>query len=110
MSTQVLRSNIQWWESRRLIFNLAVGVVGSYAIYEGMSGKDYNWSVYDTLGVLWWGIGANIFYSLGLLVEIFDWYYFKNKLGLRNLRLFLFISGLVLSCMWTFWSTLIYFS
>lgn len=110
MSTEVLRSNIQWWESRRLIFNLTVGLVGSYAIYEGMSGKDYNWSVYDTLGVLWWGIGANIFYSLGLLMEIFDWYYFKNKLRLRNLRLFLFISGLVLSFIWTFWSTLIYFS
>ncbi len=110
MNLDELKLNIKWWESKRWIFNLLVGIVGVYAIYDGIKGTDYSWSRADTFGLIYWGIGANIFYSLGILSELFDWYYFKNRLGIKRFRLFLYISGTLFSCLWTFWCTWIYFS
>ncbi len=109
MTIEELKLNIKWWESKRWIFNVAVGTFGILALYRGMSESEYYWSTSDTLGVITWGIGANIFYSLGLLLELFDWYYLKNRIRLKRFRLFFFISGTLFSSLWTYWCAFLYF-
>jgi len=110
MTLEDLRSNIKWWESKRLYFNIAVGLFGIYGIYDGLRSINYEWTYEDTLGIIIWGIGANIFYSLGTLMELFDWYYFKNKMKINEgLRYLLFIGGTIFSCFWTLLNTVLYF-
>ena len=109
MNIEELKLDIKWWESKRWIFNLAIGICGAYAIYQGLSESSYHWSSADTIGIIWFGIGANFFYSLGLLLELFDWYYLKNKIGVKRFRFFFFITGLLFSCIWTFWCNWLYF-
>ena len=109
MTIEELKLDVKWWESKRWIFNIAVGIFGAFAIYDGLSESEYSWSNADTIGVLWWVIGANIGYSLGILLELFDWYYLNNKIGIKKFRLFFFAAGTLLSCIWTFWCTWIYF-
>ena len=110
MTIEELKSNIKWWESKRWIFNIAVGLFGILAIYLGLSGSEYSWTATDSFGIIWWGIGANILFSLGILLELFDWYYLKNSVGIKNFRMLLFIIGLLFSCFWTLWCGWIYFA
>ena len=91
MTIEELKSNIKWWESKRWIYSIAVGIFGIIAIYDGLSRGEYSWTIDDTIGIIIWGIGANIFYSLGTLLELFDWYYLKNKIGLKRFRMIFFI-------------------
>lgn len=110
MTLETLKTNIKWWESKRWIFNLLVGLVGIYGIYDGLQGINYKWTSADTIGVIVWGIGGNVFYSLGTLLEVYDWYYFKNRIQINNgLRFVLFIGGILFSCFWTLWNTVAYF-
>ncbi len=110
MTIEKLKLNIRWWESKRWIYNSVVGLSGTIAIYEGLSTIDYSWALADTLGIIIWGIGANIFYSLGILLEILDWYYLNNKMRVATFRFFFFVIGLLFSCFWTFLYTIMYFS
>ena len=110
MTIEKLKSNIRWWESKRWIYNCLVGLWGTIAIYEGLSTIDYSWALADTLGIVIWGIGANIFYSLGIILEILDWYYLNNRLRVVKFRLFFFIIGLLFSCFWTYLYTSLFFS
>ena len=110
MTIDELKSNIKWWESKRWIFNLAVGLVGIFTIYDGFSRDDYSWTSSDTFGIIYWGIGANILYSLGTLLELFDWYYLKNGIGIKKFRMLFFIIGLLFSCAWTLWCGWLYFA
>ncbi|WP_417799749.1 hypothetical protein [Tenacibaculum sp.] len=110
MTIEELKSNIKWWESKRWSFNLVVGLVGVYTVYDGFSRGEYSWVRADILGILYWGVGANIFYSLGILLELFDWYYFKNKIGIKRFRMIFFIIGLLFSCFLTLWCGWVYFA
>ncbi|WP_051477678.1 hypothetical protein [Aquimarina pacifica] len=99
MTLEDLKTNIKWWESKRWIFNSAVGLFGIYGIYDSLGKIDYEWTTEDTIGVIFWGIGANVFYSLGALMELFDWYYLKNKIKITpGLRYLLLVGGILFSC------------
>ena len=110
MTLEEFKKNIKWWESKRWIFNVAVGFFGIFGIYDGLSTIEYNWTNEDTIGVISWGIGANVFYSLGPLLEVFNLYYFKNRAKINNgLRYLLLVGGILFSCIWTLWCTIVYF-
>ncbi|PHQ30179.1 hypothetical protein [Leeuwenhoekiella nanhaiensis] len=109
MTLDELKSNIKWWESKRWIYNALVGLSGAFALWDMLSQVTYYWTFSDTLGIIIWGIGANILYSLGILVKLFDWYYFKNKLGVEGYRMIFWILGTIFSCLYTFSSVFIYF-
>lgn len=109
MTIEELKLDIKWWESKRWIFNCTVGFFGGLALYNGLSRCDYSWSISDTIGVIIWGIGANLFYSLGVLLELFDWYYLNNRIKIKYFRTLFFIIGILFSCFWTYWSTFLYF-
>jgi len=110
MTIEELKSNIKWWESKRWIYNIFVGIFGVLGVYDGISRGEHHWSIDDILGIIIWGIAANFFYSLGILLEIFDWYYLKNKIGIKRFRLVFFVIGLLFSCLWTLWYSWLYFA
>lgn len=110
MTLEQLRLNIKWWESRRWIFNLVIIIIGSFSFYNGFSRSDFSWIQSDIFIVIRFIILANICYSLGTILEIFDWYYLKNKLGITKIRLLLFIIGIIFSCFLTLWCGFFLFS
>ncbi|MEP2236871.1 MAG: hypothetical protein ABJI22_00845 [Maribacter sp.] len=103
MTIEELKLNIEWWESKRWNFNVAVGIFGILALYRGVSESEYYWSTSDTLGVITWVVGVKIFYSLGLLLELFAWYYLNNRIKSKRLRIFFFIGDTLFSSLWTYW-------
>lgn len=109
MTLEELKLDIKWWESKRWIYNVLVGLFGVVAIFNALAEIPYQWTFEDTIGVILWGVGANIFYSIGILLELFDWYYLNNKIRIRKFRLLFLISGTFFSCAYTFWCVLIYF-
>lgn len=109
LTLEELKSNIKWWESKRWIYNIGVGLCGLLMIILAIYGG-YSWTQADTFGVIYWGIGANILYSLGILLELLDWYYLNNKIRIQKFRTALFIIGISFSCLWTLWCCMIYFS
>ena len=64
---------VQWWESRRPAYNAIVGVMGLGTLAYG-SLLSYiargDWSVGPWQLVVVYGIGANLFYTLGWAAEI----------------------------------------
>lgn len=103
MDFQELKTSIQWWESNRYKFNLGVLIFGLVGFY--WSWDVYNYHYTDLLIVLRWFIGANLFYSSGILIEIADWYYFKNKIGFKDYRLPFAIIGFIIGFAYTLWSS-----
>lgn len=110
MTIEELKLNIKWWESKRWVYNFFVGLFGLFAIYDGLSREIYSWTKWDTLGIVYWAVGANIMYSLGILLELFDWYYMRNRIGIKKFRMIFFIIGLIFSCCWTLWCGWMYFA
>jgi hypothetical protein len=101
MTLHEFKLNIKWWESKRLIFNLVIISSGLISFYDGYSRSTFFWDFSDTVAIFRWIIFANISYSLGILLEIFDWYYLKNKLNVVKYRLILFSLGIVFSFLLT---------
>ncbi|OIQ27726.1 MAG: hypothetical protein BM564_11655 [Bacteroidetes bacterium MedPE-SWsnd-G2] len=98
-----LRNDIKWWESKRWIFSVAVLCVSILGLHKGISNTDqYSWCFDDVVSLSIWLLGANIFYSVGLLSEIFDWYYFKGKFRLKKFKHLIFVFGLLFSCLYSF--------
>ena len=110
MTLEELKLDIKWWESRRWIYNLAVGVFGILGLYKGISRGEYYWSKEDIFGIIWWALFVNIAYSLGVLLELFDWYYLKDRVKIKRFRMLFFIIGLLFSCFWTLWCSWFYFA
>ena len=111
MTLKELRLNIKWWESKRWIFNLAIIFVGSISFYHGYSRSNFFWDPSDTfIIIIRWMVFANILYSLGVLIELFDWYYLKNKLRIVRFRLPFFLIGTVFSSLLAFWCGFFIFS
>ena len=109
MTLEQLKSNIKWWESKRWVYNILVGLSGDLGLFKMLTTTTYDWSYCDTLVIIIWGIGANLFYSLGTLLELFDWYYLNNRLRLQRFRALFLVLGTAFSCLYTYGSVLIYF-
>lgn len=110
MTTEDFKQNIKWWESKRIFYNIAVGLFGLIALYDEISRDDFFWTFDDTLGILIWGIGANLFFFSDILLELFDWYYLNNKIGIKRFRYFFYLVGLSFSCFWTLFCGWLQFS
>ena len=85
-----------WWEKRRWIYNLVVGLTGSFFVFmmPVVTG-------FDILGIIIYGLTANLFYSLGFLIEVAARYYFKNESDFTDRRKLMFGTGLVISVLVT---------
>ena len=59
---------LKWWENKRLWFNFIVGITGIVGLF--IYSTFFN--LFDFISLSVYGFIANIFYSLGVLVELFD--------------------------------------
>lgn len=86
----VLKKTITWWEKKRIWFNVAVGITGTLGVIVNII---HPFGIDDFIGIVLWGIMANILYSVGILLEIVNQYYLKGKLNIFRFRHFFFIIG-----------------
>jgi len=100
------RSNkeiIRWWETRRTVYNAIMLVAGLITIILAVSLGEI--SLPDTINalppVLIFAISANLFYTLGWIVEITCARFISNKEVLQKTGPVLFIAGLSLSVLFT---------
>ncbi|WP_272023434.1 hypothetical protein [Olleya namhaensis] len=97
---------IRFWESNRWLFNLGNGLFGILGL---ILFADY-FEIQEIIGLIVYALVANILYSSGMLLEIVDFYYFKNKLGLNRFRYLFLISGLLFSYCVTFIGVIIHYT
>lgn len=110
---------IRWWEARRLLYNLALLCIGVAAIaaMEWLMnralplGEDAIEPMALILGVVLYGIMANVLYTLGWIVELrlrrID------PVRARRLGERLFRAGMVFACLLTtgpFWFACVYWA
>lgn len=85
-----------WWEKRRIAYNLVVGFVGSWIfLFVPLT------SAGPLLGAAFYGLMANLFYSLGFFIEMAAKHYFKSDMDFTEKRKTIFVLGLVLSILVT---------
>ena len=102
----LLNETIVWWEKQRIIFNIFVGISGLLSL---IIVSPYFFGIAEIIGVLIWGIIANILYSSGILIEIFNLYYFNSKVNLFKFRFGFYVFGSLLYCLVTFVYPFLYF-
>lgn len=94
-SSEKVLSIVGWWESRRPVYNLAVGLSGLPSVVLYIAHGHPNFLVM-AVGILIWGFAANCGYTLGAITEIVG-----RKLGIQMKPEFapgLFALGLLFSC------------
>jgi cytochrome bd-type quinol oxidase subunit 1 len=85
LQDQSILDLIQWWEKRRLLYNIIVGLVGSAAVFFMLERNHYIFSSEVLLFiVLPFGIFANIAYLAGWVIDLLLRYYFKIRLSLAS--------------------------
>jgi len=118
-STLTTGQVIRWWELRRLLYNVVLLVVGVASI-AGMEwlmtkviplGEDAVEPMILVLGVLLYGIMANLCYTLGWIIELSS----RNAdpFAARRRGQWMFRAGLLFSCVLTstpFWLACVYWS
>ncbi|SHH51964.1 hypothetical protein SAMN05444148_2216 [Winogradskyella jejuensis] len=52
MTLNELKINIKWWESKRWLYNVLVGLSGIVSIFNVLAESPYDWTFDDTIGVI----------------------------------------------------------
>ena len=92
------KESFAWWERMRWIYNLAVGLVGLAAIL--LFARRFE--MLDLIGLVIYGLFANLFYLLGFWVEMADQHYLRGSIRLYRLRIALFLAGTIGPMLLTF--------
>lgn len=96
---------VRWWEKRRFWFNIAVGICGVISLLLFARG----FVLADLIGIIFYAIIANVFYSTGFALEAIGLYYLKDKYNFAKYRSTLFSIGLIVSCLITFFGGLFFY-
>ena len=89
---------LKWWETKRIWFNIFVGLFSIAALI--ITGE-FSFLTVEIFGVIMWGILANILFSTGIIIELLDAYYFKQKLRVYRFRWLFYLSGTALYCVFS---------
>ncbi len=108
-NTDCLLQTIKWWEKKRIWFNLLVGLSGVISMYTFNTNLSLLGCT-DFVGIIIWGILANILYSTGIILETTNLYYFKSKIKLYKLRHLFWTVGTIAYCLWTTVYSFFYYS
>lgn len=103
-----LRSALIWWEKKRILYNLLVGLFGVVGLLWSPHYDLYGFQISDIYWILIWALGANVFYSMGFMVEALAEHYFKGRFSLVKWRWLLWTVGVIFSIGWTIVSALNY--
>jgi len=104
--TSSMMEAIKWWEKRRVWFNVAVGLSGLISILFLFP----MFNLYDILGIIFYGIAANVFYSFGFVLEALNLHYLNGRIEMSKYRMALFLIGTLFSCLVTFVAGIVYYS
>ena len=63
----------------------------------------------DLIGIILWGIVANIFYATGIILEVANQHYLNGKLNIYRFRHFFFIIGTFAYMILTWSYTILYY-
>lgn len=88
----------KWWEKRRIWYNVILGATGVVSLLLLAPPIDQ----FVVIGVLMWAAFANLCFSIGFLLEMFNLHYLKGRYDLQNLRLSLFLLGTGFAALATF--------
>lgn len=94
-----LMASFSWWEKRRWLYNIIVGVSGLMGMLVYIGYIPLN--LYDIIGIFAWAFMANVFYFTGFLIEPFLKYYFKSGIDFADKRSNFFWAGTVFSMLIT---------
>lgn len=99
LDQQSYKSIIQWWERRRIWYNVAVGLAGIVGVIPSTIFYPI-WFV--VISAVFYGVLANICYTMGWSIELFLLMKSKDKIHFGRYRLVIFILGLIGSVILTF--------
>lgn len=94
-NTDQLLATIQWWEKKRILFNIIVGIFGVISTLLLNYGHLFTGWI-NMLQIILWGFAANIFYSSGILLEVVNVYYLKSSRNFFRYRYLHFTIGTLL--------------
>jgi hypothetical protein len=91
---------VKWWEGKRKIYNLFLlaAIILSFIWPNSEQGIGINVNL-DILYILFWFLGANIYYSLGAGLDL-TFKYYGIELS-KPIRYFSLIFGIIISILWT---------
>lgn len=105
--TEHSKEILSWWEKKRLWYNLIVLVFGVLQIIKE---KPDNFGFVDIKWIITYGLIANVFYSIGILIELLDDYYLKTFFKFKRLRWFFLIIGTLFSVVYITWLIKIFYN
>lgn len=95
---------IIWWERRRAFYNLVVLIAGSFTVLFALVLNEIAFA--DLVNVippiLIFALCANLFYTLGWIIEIVCYKLISEKKLMQNAGTILFTGGVVISVLFTF--------
>lgn len=89
---------LEWWEKKRVWYNLIVLLIG---IWQIIMEKPEVFGFADIKWIVVYGLGANFCFSLGILIEFLDEYYFKTFFKFKRFRWLFLIVGTIFSVLYT---------
>ena len=107
MNSELTKNTLDWWEKKRIWYNLIMLV---FAVWQIIKEEPDTFSFDETIGVIIYGLGANILYSIGILIELLDEYYLKTFFKLKRFRWFFLIIGTLFSVLYTTLQIKIYYN
>ena len=96
-ATDQLGDSILFWEKRRIVFNVLVGICGVFVLV--VSWKYTKW--YDVIFAGIYGVLMNLAYMTGFYLETLDLHFFKSRFRINKHRRLLFTAGTILACIFT---------
>jgi nicotinamide riboside transporter PnuC len=85
------------WEKKRLFYNTVVGAAGILTTVLSSQKID----ILYLIGIIFYGVAANLFYCPGFLTEVAIKYYFKSDIDFSDKRNAFFWIGLIFSLLIT---------
>jgi len=107
MNSELTKNSLSWWEQKRIWYNLVVLLIGVWQI---VSEEPETFGFADIKCIIIYGIGANIFYSSGLILELLDEYYFKTFFKFNRFRWLFLILGTLFSIFFVMYAIAIYYN
>ena len=95
----VIQSAVAWWEGKRLLYNAIVGAAGIFVFLSLMDSRLLLWDL--AVGTIFYGIGANLMYVAGWVIEGLCDHYFRGSVDLAPWRMPMFIIGTLFSLLFT---------
>ncbi len=88
---------IKWWERKRITYNLLVGISGAAVFLLPIFAEDLR--IFIPLGIMAaiYAFFANVFYTLGWILEVLLVVYFKKINGIGQYKYILFLIGTIFS-------------